>query len=219
MPENTVKVCRPSKYGNPFHVADVMEHHDGDKLAAQADCVRSYRRWIEEGITSFCADGPPSIGEIRRDLAGKNLACWCKAGTPCHAEVLLDLANDQSTNAAMNETPKIDVMCWPVLGCSPCSAFVLRAFPKPCHPRKKHQCVICGTRIEIKEPCCSWSGLDQGEGYRTAYAHPECYAMSEKWDDMDWECRFPGDDPRPETRMYWPNVQSDRIPGHEENPQ
>ena len=95
MPANTVKVCRPSKYGNPLHVADVLEHHDGDKLAAQADCVRSYLRLIEEGVTDSCDDAPPSIGEIRRDLAGKNLACWCKQGTPCHADVLLELANAQ----------------------------------------------------------------------------------------------------------------------------
>ena len=83
-------------YGNPFHVADVLEHYDGDKLAAQADCVRSYRRWVEEG-TNYCSDdAPPSIEEIQRDLAGKNLACFCKAGTPCHADVLLDLANVQA---------------------------------------------------------------------------------------------------------------------------
>lgn len=93
MPVNTVKVCRPSKYGNPFDVADVLEHYDGDKIAAQADCVRSYRQWIKEGVTTFCDDGPPAISEIQRDLAGKNLACWCKAGTPCHADDLLLLAN------------------------------------------------------------------------------------------------------------------------------
>lgn len=28
------------------------------------------------------------------ELRGKNLACWCKPGTPCHADVLLRLAND-----------------------------------------------------------------------------------------------------------------------------
>jgi len=28
-----------------------------------------------------------------RELRGKNLACWCKAGTPCHADILLRLAN------------------------------------------------------------------------------------------------------------------------------
>ena len=93
MPENTLKVCRPSKYGNPFHVADVLEHYDGNTVAAQADCVRSYIQWLADGVTSFCDDGPPSIGEIKRDLAGKNLACWCKKGTPCHADILIDLAN------------------------------------------------------------------------------------------------------------------------------
>jgi hypothetical protein len=28
-------------------------------------------------------------------LRGKNLACWCRAGTPCHADVLLEVANEQ----------------------------------------------------------------------------------------------------------------------------
>jgi hypothetical protein len=30
-----------------------------------------------------------ALGELR----GKNLACWCKPGEPCHADVLLELAN------------------------------------------------------------------------------------------------------------------------------
>ena len=30
---------------------------------------------------------------IRTELAGYNLACWCKPGTPCHADVLVELAN------------------------------------------------------------------------------------------------------------------------------
>jgi hypothetical protein len=29
------------------------------------------------------------------ELRGKNLACWCKPGSPCHADVLLDLANKE----------------------------------------------------------------------------------------------------------------------------
>lgn len=28
------------------------------------------------------------------ELAGKNLACWCELGSPCHADVLLEVAND-----------------------------------------------------------------------------------------------------------------------------
>jgi hypothetical protein len=27
------------------------------------------------------------------DLRGKNLACWCPLDAPCHADVLLELAN------------------------------------------------------------------------------------------------------------------------------
>lgn len=29
----------------------------------------------------------------RRQLAGRDLACWCPPGQPCHADVLLDVAN------------------------------------------------------------------------------------------------------------------------------
>ena len=50
--------------------------------------------------------GPaPTLREIRAELRGRNLACWCKApvydtegtivrpGDPCHADVLLEIAN------------------------------------------------------------------------------------------------------------------------------
>jgi hypothetical protein len=94
MPPNTVKVCRPGKWGNPFHVADVIDHYDGDKAKANADCVRSYRRWIEDG-TNYCSDdAPPSIEEIQAALRGKNLACWCALDAPCHADVLIHWANE-----------------------------------------------------------------------------------------------------------------------------
>ncbi|MFZ5773087.1 MAG: DUF4326 domain-containing protein, partial [Thermodesulfobacteriota bacterium] len=32
-------------------------------------------------------------GENLDDLRGKDLACWCKDGEPCHADVLLEMAN------------------------------------------------------------------------------------------------------------------------------
>ena len=105
MPENTVKVCRPGKWGNPFRVADVLDHYDGDKIAAQADCVRSFRRWIEEGETRSGDDRPPLVSEIRRELAGKNLACWCKKGTPCHSDVLLELANSENKDLPPTKNP------------------------------------------------------------------------------------------------------------------
>ena len=36
---------------------------------------------------------PERTSALLDELRGKNLACWCKAGTPCHADVLLKLAN------------------------------------------------------------------------------------------------------------------------------
>lgn len=100
MPPNTVKVCRPGKWGNPFRAENF---HYGGKIPAKTDkfwwngmnewMVQLYREWLETG-TNFCGDAPPPTMEsICEELRGKNLACWCKAGAPCHADVLLSLAN------------------------------------------------------------------------------------------------------------------------------
>ena len=35
-------------------------------------------------------------------LRGKNLACWCPLDQPCHADVLLDLANRAATSPSEN---------------------------------------------------------------------------------------------------------------------
>jgi hypothetical protein len=77
IPPNTVKVCRPGRYGNPYKVA---EH------TTQAEAVVLYRRYLET-LTDL------DLCILREDLKGKNLACWCKQGTPCHADALLELAN------------------------------------------------------------------------------------------------------------------------------
>jgi Domain of unknown function (DUF4326) len=33
------------------------------------------------------------VARLERDLSGKDLACWCPLDQPCHADVLLELAN------------------------------------------------------------------------------------------------------------------------------
>lgn len=79
LPENTVCVTRPGKWGNPFPVTETR---------TQADSVRSFETALCNGELAF------TVGDVRRELAGKNLACWCNPGTPCHGDVLLRLAND-----------------------------------------------------------------------------------------------------------------------------
>lgn len=91
MPPNTIYVGRPTIYGNPYKV--------GAKDAAT--CVRLYREAWEAAIRSaripprdpFMPFGKPIyLGPLR----GKNLACFCPIDQPCHADVLLELANSPS---------------------------------------------------------------------------------------------------------------------------
>jgi hypothetical protein len=76
-PEGAVVVARPSRWGNPFRVGV-----DGDR----AECVAAYRRALERGELSF------TMADVRRQLGGRDLACWCPLGEPCHADVLLAVA-------------------------------------------------------------------------------------------------------------------------------
>jgi len=98
MPENTVSVARPVKYGNPFKILN----EEGWPLIVWKDGAGCYNRQTEpvtawdtvqaEVVALFrerAVDGLPSLAPLR----GKNLACWCALDQPCHADVLLVLAN------------------------------------------------------------------------------------------------------------------------------
>jgi hypothetical protein len=43
------------------------------------------------------AEHPDLVAAARAELAGRDLACWCPADHPCHADVLLDIANGTAT--------------------------------------------------------------------------------------------------------------------------
>ena len=100
MPENTVSVCRPGKFGNPFTVQGCREAgFNGTDEAIQARCVEAFRVWIstkhwrENWTGEESRIARQAILDALPELRGKNLACFCKPGTPCHADVLLSLAN------------------------------------------------------------------------------------------------------------------------------
>lgn len=100
-----VNVARPGKWGNPYVALRTWYHGpiptlglpDFDAVtAADADregavvAVALFRDEWERALTA------PSYGRARAlldELLGRNLACWCAPGAPCHADVLLDLAN------------------------------------------------------------------------------------------------------------------------------
>ena len=67
---------------------------DGRRLISDERQVvlKAGRRKVPVG-PKVCVGAPPPLEDIRRELGGLNLACWCRPGTSCYADVLLELAN------------------------------------------------------------------------------------------------------------------------------
>lgn len=87
MPEGTVYVGRGSKYGNPWIVGKAIiltGKRSGEKITEE-DAVRLFRTVVARQLETKPALLDP--------LRGKTLACWCPLDQPCHADVLLELAN------------------------------------------------------------------------------------------------------------------------------
>lgn len=84
-----VNVARPSKWGNPFPIPcnRMGDYGRWERATDAAGVVRFFREMLDEGRRNY-----PPQREIEK-LRGKNLACWCKPGSPCHADVLLEIAN------------------------------------------------------------------------------------------------------------------------------
>lgn len=87
MPENTVYVGRPTRFGNPFRP---LFYSDPQRVL---EAVIRYRAWLSGDLEApHSAQSRPHPDWIA-GLRGKNLACWCRLDQSCHADVLLELAN------------------------------------------------------------------------------------------------------------------------------
>ena len=86
MPEGAIYVGRPTKWGNPWPSAGVT-------WFTWAQIVDVYRRWILENVQDSQMGLPPRVEDVQRELRGRDLACWCPLDQPCHADVLLEIAN------------------------------------------------------------------------------------------------------------------------------
>ena len=80
-----VKVDRSTKWGNPFRVGDKMPFSLGRKFETPEQVVVEFRRLMQAR--------PDLQAKAKKELRGKDLACWCSPSTPCHADVLLEIAN------------------------------------------------------------------------------------------------------------------------------
>lgn len=88
MPENTVYVGRPTRWGNPFAIGP-EERFAGvvmiPAIETAEQVITLYREWLLKRLETD--------SEYIDPLRGKNLACWCPPGQPCHADILLEIAN------------------------------------------------------------------------------------------------------------------------------
>lgn len=66
-----VYIGRPSKWGNPF-----------DEDGTREERIQKYKDWVYTQ--------PELIAEIKKELTGKVLGCWCKP-KPCHGDIILEI--------------------------------------------------------------------------------------------------------------------------------
>jgi hypothetical protein len=90
MPAGAVYVGRPTRWGNPWTIGKIGPYNRSpvDPVGA----VGLFSDMLTDHALR-AAVGYPSDDVIRRYLAGRDLACWCPLDQPCHADVLLEIAN------------------------------------------------------------------------------------------------------------------------------
>jgi len=76
VPEGSVYIGRPSKWGNPFSIG---------KDGTREEVIAKYLGWI---LTH-----PEKMEDAQRELQGQNLVCFC-APKACHGDILLRIANE-----------------------------------------------------------------------------------------------------------------------------
>jgi hypothetical protein len=95
MPLNTVYVGRGrgAKWGNAAKIGEDLDYYmPGCTKATAQDAVD----WFIIEMKAHKHADPEAFAAWLAPLRGKNLACWCRLDAPCHADVLLKLANEEA---------------------------------------------------------------------------------------------------------------------------
>lgn len=101
MPEGVVKVDRSTRWGNPVALAAVHgDPWDGEVVTTSKRAVEIFLQGVLAGDPRF-----PALADIRANLPGKRLACWCAEGSACHVDALLALANEAQYEVALQNVP------------------------------------------------------------------------------------------------------------------
>jgi len=102
IPEGAVYVGRPTMFGNPYRIGQAVWIRSDNEwerftISTRQVAVSLYRRWAMADTVDL-HDFPLEHVYLQhalavRPLGGHDLVCWCPLDEPCHADVLLELAN------------------------------------------------------------------------------------------------------------------------------
>lgn len=102
MPEGAVYVGKPTIWGNPWTIAEASKLFI-PRFCADV-CVREFRAWLEHRSYTDAKRQFPVYEKLDKqrdellrripELRDKDLVCWCPLDKACHADVLIELANN-----------------------------------------------------------------------------------------------------------------------------
>lgn len=99
MPDGAVYVGRPSHWGNPYRIDRLSAHEyvalnpDGSEIPDSWGGRNHAAKWAADAYRRGFTSGAWWPGFAIEELRGRDLACWCPLDQPCHADVLLEIAN------------------------------------------------------------------------------------------------------------------------------
>jgi hypothetical protein len=76
-PAGAIVIARPSKWGNPHKIGRLTRD----------DAIAAYKRDLYAGKLRF------AVADVKRELKGRDIACWCRLEDACHGDLLMAIAN------------------------------------------------------------------------------------------------------------------------------
>ena len=89
IPSDAILVDRTTKYGNPITLRELKRLYPH---ATNLELHKKAVAWYREYLTEYIKTHPEFLIQIDTELRGNDLVCW-DAPLPCHADVLLEIAN------------------------------------------------------------------------------------------------------------------------------
>jgi len=91
-----VYVGRPTMWGNPFNIgAEVinLSVKKGENPLIKVDHAEA-AKMFKNSLVALKKVDATLYDRIQQNLSGLNLACFCRLDQPCHADILLEIANE-----------------------------------------------------------------------------------------------------------------------------